>query len=145
VARRADPSEPPPEKEEETICPAQDEDKAVKTRVVSLRLPAVIVAALKQTAAYNRVSTSGALGWLLRSSLGNFELLRGLQDCSEYYGAKLDARIPLTTFEPLGAATTQMGMTITVYIRKLLYHFYVTKRLKYIQSEGRYTLAYRHD
>jgi hypothetical protein len=117
----------------------------MNTRVVSIRLPSAIVAALEQTAAHNRVSISGALAWLLRSSLGNSELLRGLQDCSEYCGAKLDARIPLTTFEPLRAATMQLGMSISVYIRKLLYHFYVTKRLKYIQSEGRYTLAYRHD
>ena len=117
----------------------------MKTRVVSVRLPSAIVAALEQTAAHNRVSTSGALGWLLCTSLGNFELLRGLQDCAKHCGAKLDARIPLTTFEPLRAATIQMGMSTTVYIRKLLYHFYVTKRLKYIQSEGRYTLAYRDD
>lgn len=117
----------------------------MKTRVVSIRLPSAIVVALEQTAAHNRVSTSGALAWLVRNSLGNFELLRGLQDCAEHCGTKLDARIPLTTFEPLRTTTMQMGMSITVYIRKLLYHFYVTKRLKYIQSEGRYTLAYRHD
>jgi hypothetical protein len=117
----------------------------VKTRIVSIRLPSTILAALEQTATHNRVSTSGALGWLLRTSLGNFELLRRLQDCAEHCGAKVDARIPLTTFEPLRAATTQLGISVSVYIRKLLYHFYVTKHLGYVQSNGRYTLAYRHD
>jgi hypothetical protein len=145
VANRADPPGPPQQKEEAVIFEPQDEGKSVKTRIVSIRLPSAIVAAPEQTAAHNRVPTSGALGWLLRTSLGNFELLRGLQDCSEDCGAKLDARIPLTTFEPLRAATMQLGISTSVYIRKLLYHFYVTKRLKYIQSNGRYTLAYSHD
>jgi hypothetical protein len=144
VANSADPPGAPWQ-EEAAIFEPRYEDKSVKTRVVSLRLPSAIVTALEQTAAHNRVSISGALGWLLRNSLGNFALLRELQDCSEHCGAKLDARIPLTTFEPLKAATLELEMSITVYIRKLLYHFYVTKRLKYIQFEGRYTLAYHHD
>jgi hypothetical protein len=145
VAYRANPTEPPPEKEEAFAFESHGEDKSMKSSVVSLRLPSAIVTSLEQTASHNRVSVAGALGWLLRNSLGNFELLRGLQDCSEHCGAKLDARIPLTTFDPLTAAATQLRISISVYIRKLLYHFYVTKQLRYVQSNGHYTLAYRHD
>ena len=117
----------------------------MNSHVISLRLPPVIAASLQQTATYNRVSIAEALRRLLRNSLGNFEVLRGLPDCPDRCDAKLDVRIPATTVEPLKAATTQLGVSVSAYIRKLLYHFCVTKHLKYIQSDGHYTLAYRHD
>jgi hypothetical protein len=115
----------------------------MKTCVVSLRLPSVVVADLEAIANYNRVSVAAVLDWFLCTSLSHSEVLRELQDCEEHCDRKLDARIPITTLEPLRAATTDLGLSITVYIRKLLYHSFVTKRLRYVQSQGRYTLAYQ--
>ncbi len=117
----------------------------METRVISLRLPRPIVTALEQSATKARLSVAEGVDWLVRNSLGNFWVLRGLEDCPEFCDAKLDARIPVTTLEPLRAATVQLGISISVYVRKLLYHFYITKRLTYESQNGRYTLAYRHD
>jgi len=117
----------------------------MKTAVVSLRLPSAVVADLEAIANYNRVSVGVALDWFLSTSFSNSEALRGLQDCQDHCDRKVDARIAITTLQPLRAATVDLGISITVYIRKLLYHSFVTKRLRYLQSEGRYTLAYHHD
>jgi len=145
VAYRADPVDAPPKEEQEVILETTGEDKSMKTCVVSLRLPSAVVADLEAIANYNRVSGAAVLDWFLCTSLSHSEVLRGLQDCQEHCDRKLDARIPITTLEPLRAATKDLGISITVYIRKLLYHSFVTKRLRYLQSEGRYTLAYHHD
>jgi hypothetical protein len=117
----------------------------MSTRVLSIRLPSASAAALERSATGARSSVAGALDWLLRNSLGNFELLRSLVDCPGCPDAKLDVRIPGTTVDSLRAAAAQLKVSPSVYIRKLLYHFYATKRLKYVQSNGHYTLAYRHD
>ena len=117
----------------------------MKTTVVSLRLPSAVVEGLEMLANYNRVSVAVFLDWFLLISLSNSELLRGLQDCQEQCDKKLDARIPVTTLEPLRAAATGLGISIAVYIRKFLYHSSVTKKLRFAQSQGNYTLAYRHD
>jgi hypothetical protein len=115
------------------------------TRVVSFRLSVGTVAALKRSAADARLSVAGGLEWLLHNSLANSELLRSLDDCRERLDAKLDARVAEATFDSLGAAAAQLKISPSVYIRRLLYHFYVTKRVKYVKSNGHYTLAYRHD
>jgi len=103
------------------------------------------VTTLARSAADARMSLPGALEWLLRNSVENSDLLRGLEDCPERPNAKLDARITGATLDSLRVATAQLRISTSVYIRKLLYHFYVTKRLKYVRSNGRYTLAGRHD
>ena len=90
-------------------------------------------------------SASAGLDWLLRNSFGNCQLLRQLADCPDVLDAKRDARIQTSTFEQLKFATEQLGIPISVYFRKLLYHFYVTKRLKYVRTDSHYTLAGHHD
>jgi hypothetical protein len=85
------------------------------------------------------------LEWLLAHSVGNSELLRWLEDCPDSWDAKLDARILRATYEQIGAASARLGISVSVYVRKLLYHFYVTKHLKYVGSGRRYTLANHHD
>lgn len=117
--------------------------KTKATRVVSLRLPSPVDAKLRRSAADVGWSVSAGLDWLLRNSFGNCQLIRQLADCPDVWDSKLDARIPVTTFEQLRTVAEQLG--ISVYIRKLLYHFYVTRRLKYVQVEGRYTLAGHHE
>jgi hypothetical protein len=68
-----------------------------------------------------------------------------LTDCPEPLNSKLDARISIGTFHTLKSAAAEVRLPVSVYVRKLLYHFYVTKRVSYVGSEGHYTLAGRHD
>jgi hypothetical protein len=115
------------------------------TEIISVRFTASVDAELRASAARARLSASGALEWLLRNSIGNFELLRDLPDSTEPRPSKIDARIADHTLEQLRLASQSLGISISVYARRLLYHFYVTKRLLYVESDGHYTLAVRHD
>ncbi len=113
--------------------------------VISLRLPSVVKAALARSAANAGGSVPEGLDWLLRNSFGNCQILRPLPDCPDAWDSKLDARIPTGTFEQLKLTAGELHTSVSVYVRKLLYHFYVSKRLTYVQSDGHYTLAGRHD
>jgi hypothetical protein len=115
------------------------------TRVVSLRLPSAAYGALQRAAAHASLSVSGGLDVLLCNSFDNSQLLPSLPDCPEALDIKLDVRIPPATYECLKTATDRLSMPVSVYIRKLLYHVYVTKAVKYVQAEGHYTLAGCHD
>jgi len=115
------------------------------SRVISLRLPKALIVALEKSAAQAKLSRSGGLDLLLRCSVGNGELLVRLKDSPDLWDAKLDARIPNSTFDNLRSACERLGIPVSVYIRKLLYHFYETKTLRIVGSDGHYTLAYRHD
>lgn len=115
------------------------------THVISLRLPSAVDAALARSAAQVGLSIPDGLDWLLGYSFANCSLLGPLADCPDFLDAKLDVRIPIATSEQLKTASNQLGIPVSVYIRKLLYHFYVTKNLKYVPSNGHYTLAGRHD
>lgn len=121
------------------------EVKPMTTRVVSLRLPSAANAALERSSARVGLSVSKGLDGLLQHSFANCQLLLSLADCPDQLDAKLDIRLPLATVEQLKSATGQIKIPVSVYIRKLLYHFYVTKRLRYEPFNGHYTLAGRHD
>jgi len=111
--------------------------------VISVRLPAAVSSAVRASAGNARLSVPAALDWLLRYSFGNSELLRTLVDAPEGSNSKLDARIPIQTFEQLKLSSQKLGISISVYVRTLLYHFYVTKRVHYLKSDSHYTLAGR--
>lgn len=115
------------------------------THVISLRLPSAIDAALERSAADAGMSLSGGVDWLLRNSFGNCQILSRLDDCPSALDGKLDVRVPPATFEQLRLASERMGIPISVYTRKLLYHFFVTKKLKYVKHDSHYTLAGGHD
>jgi hypothetical protein len=117
----------------------------METRTISFRVPRAAATALEQSAAKANVSVARAVDWLVRNSFDNFDPLRQLEDCPEPCNLKVDARIPVATIEPLRSAAVQLGISVSVYIRKLVYHFYITKRLRYVESNGRYTLAFRYD
>ena len=121
------------------------ENKTVTTHVVSLRLPSAVDAALERSASNARLSVSNGVDWLLRNSFGNYQLLLTVADCPDALDAKLDVRIPTPTFQTLRSASEQIGIPVSVYTRKLLYHFFVTKELKYVKQDGHYTLAGAHD
>jgi hypothetical protein len=115
------------------------------SRVASLRLPKELTVDLERSAARANLSRSGGLDLLLRCSVGNGELLARLKDSPDLWDAKLDARISNSTFENLKSACERLGVAVSVYIRKLLYHLYETKTLRLVESGSHYTLAYRHD
>jgi len=117
----------------------------METRVISVRTPRASVTALEESAARANVSVARAVDWLVRNSIDNLEPLRQLGDSPDPCNAKVDARIPVATTELLRSAAAQLGISTSVYIRKLLYHFYISKRLRYVDSNGRYTLAFRYD
>jgi hypothetical protein len=115
----------------------------MKTRVISLRLPSAANLALERFSARAGLSVANGLDCLLQNSFGNCQLLVSLADCSDQLDEKLDIRLPQQTVEQLKSVTCQIGIPVSVYIRKLLYHFYVTKRLCYLPLNGHYTLAGR--
>lgn len=115
------------------------------TCVISLRLPSVVHAALQRSSAHAGMSVSGGLDCLLRNSFSNFQLVWRLTDCPDALDAKLDVRIAATTFKQLRSVIERLSIPASVYIRKLLYHAFITKNLKFVRSNGHYTLAGRHD
>lgn len=112
-----------------------------ETPIVSCRLPATVDRALRSSAANARWALSDTVNWLLTYSFANADLLRSLNDSIEQLNSKLDARVPPQTVEQLKIASEKLGISPSVYIRKLLYHFYITRKLRYLKVDGRYTLA----
>jgi hypothetical protein len=117
----------------------------MKSQVVSLRLPKSLNADLERSSARAELSKGSGLELLLRHAVTTRELLLKLNDSPDLWDTKLDARISIPTFLQLKSDCEQLGIPVSVYIRKVLYHFYVTKRLHFMESKGRYTLAYRHE
>jgi hypothetical protein len=129
----------------ETVIIIRAEAKPMLTRVISLRLSSAANAALVRSSARAGLSVSNGLDCLLQNSFANCQILLLLADCPDQLDAKLDIRLSLGTVEQLKSASGQIRIPVSVYIRKLLYHFYVTKQLRFVASNGRYTLAGRHD
>jgi hypothetical protein len=117
----------------------------MSSKVISLRVPSAVLPHLTRSAANARLSVAGGLDCLLQHSFAGCQLLLQLADCPDIWDAKLDVRIPLATFEQLKSATASLRIPVSVYIRKLLYHLYISKRLAYVPVNGHYTLAGRHD
>jgi hypothetical protein len=117
----------------------------MEDRILSFRLPGFLANLLRASAANSRRSVPQAMDWLLCNSISNSQILRGFADCPEQLTSKLDIRIPIRTFEELRMASRTLGISVSVYTRTLLYHFYVTKWVFYMKSGDRYTLAVRHD
>jgi hypothetical protein len=67
-----------------------------------------------------------------------------LPDSSEPLDAKLDVRLPAEFVGRLRAEAERLGISISVYSRVVLYAFY-TKRLVFVETGGRYTLAANHE
>jgi hypothetical protein len=128
-----------------TLILDRTEAKTMPTRVISLRLSSAANAALERSSAKAGLSVSNGLDYLLQNSFANCQLILSLADCPDPLDAKLDIRLPLESVEQLKSAASQIRIPVSVYIRKLLYHVYVTKRLRYVPSNGHYTLAGCHD
>jgi hypothetical protein len=107
------------------------------TRVISLRISVEVDTALRAAAIANPNSdVPTMLWWLLWNSFAGCDLLGRLQDGRGPWNSKLDVRIPRETFDELQTVCDRMGVSISVYARRLLYHVYVTKRLYYERLSG---------
>lgn len=120
-------------------------ENTMATHVISLRLPTAVATMLRRSSADSGRSLPNGLDWMLRNSFDGCQILRQLADCPDVWDSKLDARIPTSTFSQLKLEARRLGVSSSAYIRRLLYHFYITKRLKYVGSDGHYTLAGCHD
>jgi len=68
----------------------------------------------------------------------------GLPDAQEFLDAKLDIRLSEDLNLKLRTESERLGVSLSVYIRKILYAYY-TKRLVFVEKDGRYTLEENHD
>jgi len=114
VAQRTNPQHTTKEEQQKVGFPTLSvEAMTTASRVISIRLPSGLAAALERSATQARLSVAETLDWLLRNSVGNFELLRGLADCPEYRDAKLDARISIATLAQIRITTAQtVGLSL---------------------------------
>lgn len=115
------------------------------TDVISARVPSFVLRLLRTHAENAKASVADAVNWLLLISFGYSQILRGLTDCVGPRNAKLVVRIPTSTSDQLTLSAEQLGLSISAYTRKLLYHVYVTRRLVYVKTDDHHTLALRRD
>ncbi len=115
------------------------------TKVISVRVPGAVRAALFAHAAQLGHSPATVLRLFLSYSLQHVDALASLPNCPDTLDGKLDARIPLELAEKLGSACQAHCLSASRVVRKLLFHFYMTKKVKFIKEEGYYNLAVCHD
>ena len=116
------------------------------TKVISVRVPGAVRVALFAHAKQLRRSPADVLRILISYSLERLEGLAPLADCPDSLDDKFDARIPLELAEKLKTNCRAHRLSSSRFVRKLLFHFYVTKKVKFIEEEkGHYNLAVCHD
>ncbi len=114
------------------------------TKVVSLRLPAVLERAISGNAAQSRMSVPNIVRLILEHSLDGQYRLSALRDVERDLDAKLDIRLPEELVLKLCTASERLGISLSVYCRVILYAYYA-KRLVFIEIGDRYTLAENHE
>lgn len=114
-------------------------------KLVWFRLPFSAYTAFVQEAARARMGQSETVERLLACCGAGAALVLDLEDSPEVLSHKLGVWLPLGSLARVGAVCNQKQLPVSVYIRKLIYHFLVKKTVWYVKKEGHYTLAYRHD
>lgn len=114
-------------------------------KLVWFRLPLSAYTTFIQEAARARMGHSETVGRLLACCGAGAALVLDLEDTQELLSHKLGVRLPLGCLASLEAVCNRKQLPVSVYIRKLIFHFLVKKTISYVKKEGRYTLAYRHD
>jgi predicted DNA binding CopG/RHH family protein len=114
------------------------------TRVISLRLPAVLERAVRNHAAQSRMPVPDIVRLILEHSLGGQYRFSELRAVEQSLDAKLDVRLPEDLVAKLRGESARLGISVSVYSRVILYAYY-TKRLVFIEIGDRYTLAENHD
>ena len=115
------------------------------TRIVSIRLPAVLADEFRTDAKDNGMSLSYALELFLRFSFEEAKAICKLEDCPGNWDSKVDVRLPTQSFDRLKATCRQHGIPVSTYVRLVLHHFYSTDKLRRVQQGNRYKLAVHHD
>jgi hypothetical protein len=114
------------------------------TTVVSTRMPSTLERAVRFHADRSGMLVPVIVRLILEHALRGRYNFSGLPDAQELLGAKLDIRISDDLNLNLRAETERLGVSPSVYIRKILYAYY-TKRLIFIEKDGRYTLEENYD
>jgi hypothetical protein len=114
------------------------------TKVVSLRLPAALERAIRQNAAQSKMPASDIVRLVLIHALGGQFSFSALPDAQQFLDAKLDVRLPEELVSNLRAESERLRISVSVYSRIILYAYY-TKRLVFIETGDRYTLAENHE
>jgi len=115
------------------------------TNVISVRVSTPVRAALLAHAEQLRRSPADILRALISYSFERVDSLAALADCPDSLDDKFDARIPLELAEKWRSACQAHHLRPSRVVRKLLFHFYVTKKVKVIEEKGHYNLAISHD
>jgi hypothetical protein len=114
------------------------------TGVVSIRVTSDLEQAIYCSAARSGMTVSAVAGFIMEHSLCGEYRFSALQDISEFLDAKLDIRLSNDLIAKLRAESERLGVSVSVYIRKILYAYH-TKRLVFTETAGRYTLGENHD
>ena len=115
------------------------------TQVVSVRMPASLAGTARSEAERSEMSLSEFLDLLLRCSFDGGDGIRSLEDIPGAWDSKLDVRLSTGTVESLKSLCMTLRLPPGVYIRKLLYHFCITKRVWVVGEANHYKLAVGDD
>ena len=114
------------------------------TKIISIRVPPALEHAIRRNAIRSNMPISTIARLILEHSLCgtfNFAVLR---DTTDYLDAKLDIRLSDQLISRLRVQCEQLTLRVSVYIRIILYAYY-SKRIVFVDKDGRYTLEENHD
>jgi predicted DNA-binding protein len=114
------------------------------TSVISFRLPTALERAVRGNASKAKMDAADIIRLILEHSIGGQFDFSTLPDVPQPLDAKLDVRLSAETVQRLRAESQRLNTSVSVYSRMILYAYY-TKRIIFIEIEGRYTLAENHD
>ncbi len=114
------------------------------TRVLSIRLPAVLERVIRNNAAQSNMAVADIVRLILMHSSGGQYSFSALPDVQQCLDTKLDVRLPEELVSHLRAESERLRISVSVYSRVILYAYY-TKRLVFVEIGDRYTLAENHD
>jgi len=112
------------------------------SRVVSIRVPAVLDRCVYANANRSNMLASQIVGLILEHSIsGHYDFSR-LTD-EEFLDAKLDVRLADELVAKVRLVSKSLQVSVSVYIRTILYAYY-SKRLVFVERDGHYTLEENH-
>jgi len=114
------------------------------TVVASIRVTSGLERAIRRNAARSGMTVSTIAGLILEHAVSGQCNLAALEEIPEFLNAKLDVRLSTELVANLRAESARLEVSVSVYIRRILNAYY-TKRLLFIETDGRYTLVENHD
>jgi len=114
------------------------------TEVVSIRMPGILERVIRNHAAQSKMRVSDIVRLILMHAPDGQFSFSALPDFQQFLDTKFDVRLPSDIVAKLRAEAAQLGISISVYSRVILYAFY-QKRLILVDLGERYTLAENHE